>query len=453
MDRHATRTHATFAGSLALRGRLVGNQQGLSVKRGGALEEIAARKFAEATAAKGKTTRTVVTHGAGRPTDPADIELIVHGQSGARVQVKASRRANWMAAELSHAKYDGMQKVVPCDRVEEVRKVCTAKAERARAQGKHEQARRYEDTARRVSGNLEVDGVSAGATRHREADIAAAHTNLYAGFTDAMAIGREGVARGVEMGGAAAGSAMMLGAARASIGVFSGKTDPAQAARSVGAQTIDAGRDGAIRGGVHGVIRAGADRANLVVLADSQVAFASANMLVNGVGDVRTYLRGESELEDLASALGVNAMSAMWGLYGGAAVTTVLGPGLPAAFVAYVTFNIATQAITGLNELRREADWEEAEADRVRVLMDASMEVLQNCERELQDAAHTLFADNQVKLESAFEGIDQGLNLDDHERIVEGLTAMASLCGSSLHLARFPEFDDFMLSEDGALKL
>jgi hypothetical protein len=88
------------------------------------------------------------------PNDPvADLQVLSHGQVVAKAQLKYLRRPAATTKAISEPRYDTVQKVVPSDQVASVRRVAAARGEDGLGN------RNFPDTAKRVKGQLEHNGV------------------------------------------------------------------------------------------------------------------------------------------------------------------------------------------------------------------------------------------------------------------------------------------------------
>ena len=403
---------------------------GIAQKKGNLFEYIEAAKFNAEAARQGVDARAVVTADAGRPHDPADIELVTAmGRVIKRVQAKVSSnpRGGFYRDAIRNEKYDGMEIQVPSDHVDQVR-------------GPTDQ----------LTGSLAHGDADSGGTSLDELLLASDHPLLYSLMLELKNVSHEVV---TTAGTAAVSGGVMgvaLSAVRQGWAVHKGEQSVRQAATQVARDGATAAGRSAAVGVVGGGLRYAASKGGLATFTQSNVATASAAALIEVGTTVHAYARGELSGAEAAERIGRTGTSTVSGLYAGAAAGMLLGP-VGAVAGSIVGYMLAGAVFQSSLAVLREAPLAEAEAARVVALSEASIAALGLERRRIEVALETGLRDRRESFDALLQGLDESLLADDAGASVRALQALSWEVGRELKLVDFEDFDRFMTEEDGPL--
>jgi hypothetical protein len=242
------------------------------------------------------------------PNDPvADLQVLSHGQVVAKAQLKYLRRPAATTKAISEPRYDTVQKVVPSDQVASVRRVAAARGEDGLGN------RNFPDTAKRVKGQLEHNGVRSEPLSKAEAeklvgDQASAVKNL----------------RGRGVAGQVAQAALVS----AAIGV----TTSALGNLGKHHRGEVTGRQMLLEAGQAGAVSAATAAATMgLTVALRRVASAMAGTMVEIGKDGKALAFGEIDLSvfgERAAKHAVGGAGALAGAEAGALIGTLIFPGV-----------------------------------------------------------------------------------------------------------------------------
>lgn len=420
-------------------------------RRGDLYEYIECAKYNAEAAARSPSVRAQLTRDHGAPTSPKDVVFNGRGHLSGAVQMKASRDAEALVDMLRDPKYEGMQKLVPVDQVEAVRRRAEELSLRAAARGDVELARQHADTARNVTGELHRGGTASGGTTNDELDFATRHPKLYRLRQETRYVAREGAraTAGAAVAGAAVGA--VISAVSQGPAVVRGERRLIDAAVQVGRDAFSSGTRSGVNAAAGTVIRYGAARAGVRVLARGNIAVTVASATIDMGVAVLRYGRGEASAAETAEALGQTGTSTLGSIYTGAAAGMVFGPaGVLVGAIAGGL--IASSVYQASIAILRSADLSRVEAERIEALCEESIAVWVALRDEVDARAAELVGRREESIIHALAQLDSGLDDPTGARAVEGFTVFAETFGVSLKLTDFDEFDDFMLNSDDPLR-
>lgn len=419
----------------------------LEQRQGNLFEYLEAAKYNRNAALQGSPCRAHVNHANGAPHSPADIEIRRGTRIVRQVQAKLCRRPAHTTHQISNPKYRGMQKLVARDQAEQVRGLAGRRAATGTLK-----ADDYTDTVQNVTGELHAEGVSSGGTSYEEAARAAKEPRLYAALTELNSVAREAA---VTAGHAAAAGALVGGAislVENALAVSRGEVSTRQAARNVARDGARAGGRGGATGGVTVVVRYGAAKAGLKVLAKANVAAA----IVAGALDVTTvafrFVRGEISVEDAAEQLGQNGASTLSGFYTGAVAGAAFGPAgvLVGSLVGYM---VAAQVYQSCAAILRKGRLAVAASARALAVAEAACREMEQRRLEFAREAKAVLQEQRQQFSDCFSSIEASLAADDPTETARALAHLADIFGYTLPHSTFAEFDLFMVAEDAPLVL
>jgi hypothetical protein len=340
-----------------------------------------------------------------------------------------------------------MQKVTNPENAERVR----ALAERRGSMAGSLNAEQHQDTARHVTGETHHENVRSGGTSYKEARQAAEQPGRYTAITELKQVGREAA---TEAGAAAVTGAVIGGAIlaiRNGVAVSNGEMTLEDAALQT---AKDAGK-GAVRGAATGaggaVIRAGAEKAGLEVLARGNVATPIAAALIQSGVSVYRFAKGEITGEQLAEELGQAGTSTISSMYAGAAAGMVFGP-VGAVVGSIAGYLLASSVYQSSLAILRNARLAEAEAARVEAVCREAVARMREQRAEFERLVEQQLQMRRQAFKACFAAIDEGTKSGQPARAVAGLADMAGIFGRRLQCETFAEFDQFMKGSNGPLR-
>lgn len=427
--------------------------------QGRAFEFLEVLKFNRAAARQGADLKAIATHYTNAGSR-ADI-VIQRGKEVLRqAQAKSYKDASGALHKLAKTRggevyYDGMQRLVPRDRLEGVAELLDKRLKKLPADSLKRPA--YEDVKRNLSGTLLHDGVTSGGTTRAEAEFAVNHPRLsqiqLCGSAALEEVGTAGL-KGAMAGGAVAGGFRLLSNAYA---LHTGKRSPNEAVIDVITGTAGA----AVRGGVVSLgskaIVIAARENGLRSFTQSAAPVAIANTVFEVAQATTRYLRGEindEEYRDEAGGVLVRASATFYcGLAGqmlipipvvGGVVGSLAGYAAAAILVQSGVLGIGANNIVKIAEDRRRTV--EAETYRAIVRMDA-------LRREIQDLSAAYNIQFTETILPCLDRLDQQLARWEPEAIVGSLGALNTAIGTALPWRSFAEFEDFMLDDNAVFEL
>lgn len=406
---------------------------GVEQKKGHLFECIEAAKFNTAAARKGSGVRAHVTATeAGRAHDSVDIEIRGgRGKVFERHQLKASNNPMDTARSLSDPKYAGMRKHAPRDQVDVVRSVTRNEA---------------------ITGELRHRRISSGGTDLRELRSAAENPKGYAFRQELRQVGREGLAAA---GDAAAAGAVLGGAISVLENLRAcskGEIDGRRAVKNVVADAAKSGARGGGAGMLGALLRHGASKAGIRVLAKSNAATAIAAGLVEAADTVHDYAKGRIAIEIAAERLGQTGCSTASGLYAGAVAGAVFGPG-GAAVGSIAGYVLAATVYRSCIAVFREARLAEEEADRIVALCGHAVHVMDQRREQMERMRAACLDARGAAVAGYLDAIDEALVANRPDEAGRVLDDLAAMCGKRLRFRDFEDFDRFMTESDAPLVL
>ncbi len=402
---------------------------GLEQLKGNFFEYIEAAKFNRNAARAGKQVRAHVMAAEGQPTAKVDIALREGPRTIAEVQAKTHKKPTKLAKEATKKDYDGMDVLVPKNKVGATNRKLAKKGE-----------------TKTVVGELQGGGVTSGGTGSKELKFATENPKLYRIAVEARQVGREMAVTGAH---AAAGAAVVGGAISACSNVRSylaGETDVRTAIRNVATDSAKSGLHGGSTGALGAFVRQGASRSSRIgmqTLAKSNVASAVAAGAIEVGVTVYEFAKGEITAEEAADRIGETGAATASGIYVGAAAGAIFGP--PGAVVGSIVGYMAMSWVyqSSLAIVRR-ASLAEEEASRLVALCTEATRAMDRQREQFERRLETWLTRRDGTFRACLENIDDALAHDDVDDAVEGLARLAGMTGKALRFKNFEDFDQFM---------
>ena len=408
-----------------------GNEQ----LKGFLFEHIEAGKFNVNAVRKGSELRANVTSEIkGRGNDRVDIEIVnSKGKVLQEIQAKTSNSIENLSKRVQDPKYAGMKKLVPQNQAEAVR----------------EQAG---ETDKNIIGELKHKNVSSGGTTTRELETATEHPKLYDLKRETLQVAREAGVTGLQAAAAGGVIGGALSFVKNAYAYQQGDIDGQEAMRNVAKDTAKAGVRSGSTSVLGTVIRHGANKTRVRVLAKSNVATAVAYGIIDAGGTVYRYAKGEISAEEAAERLGKTGCSNLSGIYVGAAAGAIFGP--PGAVVGSIAgYMLAASVYQSCIVIIKEARLAEKEAERVEDLCIEAAKVRIKQREQFRAALADYMSESQAAFDECFETIDQALVTDQPIEAIHALSNLTIRFGKELRLAKFEVFDEFMTESDEPLVL
>ena len=394
--------------------------------KGKLFEYIEAAKFDRNAARAGKTVRAHVKAAEGQPTGAVDIALKDGGRTTREVQAKAWHEPKDLAKQATKEKYDGMDVLVPKDKVPATNRKLAEKGE-----------------SKKVVGELRSGAVASGGTGSRELKWAKDNPKLYRIAVEAGQVGREVVVTGAN---AAAGAAVVGGALSAFSNVASylgGQTDGRTAIRNVATDSAKSGVRGFSSGALGAVIRQAGSRTGAQTLAKSNVASAVAAGVVEVGVTIYEFAKGEITAEEAAGRIGETGSAAAAGIYVGAAAGTIFGPAgsVVGSVVGYMAMSWVYQSSLAILQRARLA---EEEASRVIALCAEATQGMDRQREVFEGRLESWLTRREDAFQVCLKSIEEALVKDDVDDTVVALARLVGMTGKALRFKDFEEFDQFM---------
>lgn len=394
--------------------------------KGKLFEYIEAGKFNRNAARAGKRVRAHVKAAEGQTKAKVDIALKEGRRTVKEVQAKTHTEPTELANQATKKDYDGMDVLVPKNKVGATNRKLAEKGE-----------------TKTVAGELRGGGVTSGGTGSKELSFATENPKLYRIAVEATQVGREVVVTG---GHAAVGAAVVGGALSACSNVGSylaGETDGRTAVRNVATDSAKSGLRGGSTGALGAVIRQTGSRTGMQTLAKSNVASAVAAGVIEVGVTVYEFAKGEITAEEAAGRIGETGSAAASGIYVGAAAGAIFGP--PGAVVGSVVGYMAMSWVyqSSLAILHR-ANLAEEEASRLIALCTEATRAMDRQREHFERRLETWLTRSDGAFQGCLENIDGALARDDVDDAVEGLARLAGMTGKALRFKNFEDFDQSM---------
>lgn len=374
----------------------------------------------------------------------ADILIRQEGQTVREVQTKSSNRPSWLANEMKRSDYEGMQRVVPSDQEEHVRRLARQQADTGNIN-----ADGFRDAEKNLSPATQHGDVSSGGTSYKESQQAAKHPRTYAEKMKMRQAGKEFAATtayaavaGAVIGGGISAAQELVSVCRDEITIKEAACDVAEDS------AIAALRGGAV-GGTSVLIRYAAKRClgGTSLLSKSCVAAAiSAGMIETGVSIVR-FAQDEIDADELAVQIGEVGFSTASSIFVGEAAAVVLSGTIAPAVAAISGFLIAQFVCQTCISALKEAKLEEAEAAMLSAISAEACEEMKRLRVEFDNSLSKELGFRGVAFDELFDAMDESAVNADYYESIEALSCFAGRLGKTLEYERFQDFDDVMRSD------
>ena len=412
--------------------------------KGNLFEYIEAARFNEKAALQGHKVRARVTAADGRPHDNADIELYKGSKVVKKVQAKVSDSPESIAKRQTDSKYKGMDRLVPKDKEDQTKAYSIQEAERRAAKGDPE-AENWDESARKIKGQLKYGKVESGGTTTKELDFDNEYEKTIFAFREELrGIGREAGVAGLQaaQAGAVVGGAISF--IRNSYAYIKGDIDGEKAVENITEDTVKSGVRGGSSGALGAVIRHGAHKADLPTLAKSNVATAVAASLIEIGSTVYGYAKGEIPVEQAAERIGNTGCSTFASIYTGAAAGAIFGP--PGAVIGSIAgYMVTTSVYQSCIAILRDARLAEEEADRVVALCEQAVRSLGQQQAHFEAMLEECLNERQVRFDGYFKAIDEALGAGQADDAILALSSLVASCGGELQLTSFEDFHTVMV--------
>ena len=422
-----------FARQMALFAERAKEQTNGKLLKGKLFEFIEAAKFDRNAARAGKTGRAHVTAAEGQPTSAVDIALTDVSGKPRDVQAKAWGKAKDLANQATKEKYEGMDVLVPKDKVETTNRILTQTGEN-----------------REVVGELRSGGTASGGTNSVELEWATNNPKLYRLAVEVGQIGREVAVTGAH---AAVGGAVLGGALSTISNVhayMAGQTDRRTAIRNVATDSAKSGLRGGSSGALGAVIRQFGSRTGMQTLAKSNVASAVAAGVIEVGVTVYEFAKGVITGEEAAGRIGETGSAAASGIYVGATAGAIFGPAgaVVGSIVGYMAMSWVYQSCLAILQRARLA---EQEASRVIALCAEATRAMDEQREVFEERLEAWLSRCEDAFQACLKRIDAALVDDDEDVAVEALARLAGMTGRALKFKDFEEFDQFMIQSTDPL--
>jgi len=377
--------------------------------RGRLFEAIETAKFNRNAALRGSTLRARMTETVGRPHDVVDVEITAGKKVVRGYQLKCGKSAAHSTHAISDPKYNdpSIGKVVPKDQAAKAKELAGKRAQTGTLKRQD-----YQDTAKKVRGDVRHGKVSSGGTTSKEVIKAGKRPRTYAFAQEMGSLGREAGKAGAA--GAAAGGIISGAVSLVSNSVKAGRGDI-----SAGTAAKNVGRDsakGAVKGGATGaggaVVRYTAKKGGMKLLSKSNIATTVAAAAIESGVAIRDYARGEISEGELAQKLGNTGTSTLSSIYVGAAAGAVFGP--VGAIVGSVGgFLVASGVYQSCVSILRQADLAEEEAARIKKLCNEAIEWQSALQAQIEKESQELLGKREILLAKTMASFDAALVTGD----------------------------------------
>lgn len=293
-------------------------------------EELHVATFNADAAAKHSPLRAATTASRGNLYAPADVTVVdASGRQLLEAQLKYNGNARSTTKNISSSKYDGMLRLVPADQVDRVRVL-------ARGRGVYRAARRnYAATANGATDRLEVGGARSSPLSLGEALDAASNPTRAASRLLSKHLGKalkNGAIAGAAIGGG-------LSAISNCVALGRGTKSAASASFDTLKDTVNSSATGAAVGGIALAAETALMRVGAAGLANGAAPVALALTAVEVGKDTGRLLLGQIDGTEFTKSAGRSVAKGglTWaGMEGGAALGTLVAPGVGTAVGAFV---------------------------------------------------------------------------------------------------------------------
>lgn len=289
-----------------------------------------------------------------------------------------------------------------------------------------------------------------GYARLSETEAATENFLRFAAHRTTKSIARETTAAAKEAAliGATVGGTISI--IRNTYGYVKGEVDGWEAAANVVEDTAKSGLTAAVAGGTAKLIERGAKEAGVKALTKASAPIAMASMLMDASSTVRALVNGEISTEAAARELAGKACNTMASLYGGAVVGMAFGP-VGAIVGSIACYMISASVYQSCMDISARTRLAEREAARVTALCNEAARALDEQRRLLESRLDAGLAERRDRIAACFRDVDASLRANSREDAVKGLSGLVELYGRELELAKFEEFDKFMIESDDPL--
>ena len=376
----------------------------------------------------------------GNISDPSQMKFLGADSKGRYTVIEK------LAKDKSWGRYDGAIDV-PSDQYEAARqyadneaKKLMEQAQKLRESGQIEKAKEREALAKRYKAagkRIRPSSVS-----EKDAMMARENPKKYVAksiVTDAHKAGVEAAKGAVVVGG-------IVSVAQNLCAVCSGDISVEEAATNVVTTTAKAGIT------AYGVGSAGTALKAFMHTAKNDIVrkIGTTNfpaMVVTSALEitniVKSYVAGEITEAEVLTRLGKSGTGSMAASYG-AAVGTVLLPGVGTIVGSMVGYMISTSLYDSCLQIMKDADLAHEEYERTKALCEASRNVMRQQRIEFEERVNNLLANRQLVIDRSIKGIVCMMDSLDTENFTKSLAALAEEFGRQLQFRSYEEFDDFM---------
>ena len=425
-----------------------------AILQGRALEFFEVLKFNRAAAEAGSSLHASATHFAD-PHAAADVLIRDGAEVIKEVQAKSYGRAADAARVLAEDKYQGMDRLVPKNKTDELRALLE-RYERLHGRSSP-RAEGLADVKQHLTGELNADGISSGGTTREQAEFAARHPQAaelqLRGAAALKEIGQAGLV-GAAVGGGLQGAFSVI---HQGMRLSNGETTATEAI----VITIKATASGAVRGG--GVaagsrlIAIGANEVGVGRILGDMGPGALANAIFEAGLSTHRFALGEIDSEAYRQELGGAALRATASTYCGMAGQLLIPVPVVGAAVGAISGYVAAavlveSGVLGLGCNNIVAIAEERQATIERECAAAILE-MRRCQQELQQLEESYGQGFRQTFEPLLDELRRDQQTGLYRNSLERLVCIADALDHALPWSSFEEFDGFMLNDEQDLVL
>lgn len=427
----------------------------LAQKKGNYFEFLETLKFNQNAANVGAAVRARTTHADGRPHDPVDVEILVHGKVVDKAQLKASNASSYdpdayMAFVNADKKYAGMQRVVPKDKYDRVRELTK---NRANSQGIYKEE--YQDSYNNMTGELTdritKSGVSSKGTTTKELNRVNRHKDQY--FKEMKLNQYKGELLNTSVNSALANGVItaIVSGVENFYAVFQNKKSLEDGLKDLGIDVVRESGRGLVTGGASTALRIGAKEKLLPALSqDGTYAVTMAGSMVDCGCLLYSYARGEIDADELCDGLVDTSVKTASTIFISKAVELAIGK--TSMFVPLTIYTLASYVVANTREILRNAKLNAEAYAKMEAFYNEAAQQEKVFRKQLELQMDKYIADKRVAMDTFINQFTQSMTNGNYDGAVYAIVGLSNKFGVALKYVDFTEFDQMMIS-DGDLKI
>jgi len=422
-----------------------------SNKHGFLFEFIEKAKFNTDAVKKNKPYRNILTSNSTdanveqNPHAEADGVIMDGNQKIKEIQYKSNKSAVNSANEIRSAKYKGMDRVVPSDKVNRVEELVNK-----RANSESVYADNYKDAHKNLKGETKYKDVSSDGTTYEESINAKKNPYSYANKLKIKQAGSEMLSSAAY--GAVAGAIIGGGISVAQKLFNHSNNTKEDNIKEVINDAKKSGVKGGVIGGSGALLRfISKDILNSKLLSKANVSTALAAGLLNTGTIIYKFTKGNIDSEQAMKSIGQTGFSCSYGIYMGSAITTVISGPMAAAIATTAGYFIANFAYQSTMAILKGAKLAKKEALIIENISNEACKKMKNFREDFQNDLERYLVKKEQVFNALFKNIDNYINRENYYGATEALACFAGSYGKVLKLSQFDDFDEFM--SDNTTKL